>query len=113
MVVRTQNKGRSVTGLNVGANNVRRYFPRNVAAIELLLDHLEIECGLAPEFWEGEGEIHDRRLCAWLESKNCQGQPGQTPLCLAMIPSGKNSFRLRLIAERRHSGPRPAAANAA
>ena len=28
MVVRTQSKGREITGLQVGAHNVRRYFPK-------------------------------------------------------------------------------------
>ena len=28
MVVMTQSKGRGVTGLNVGTNNVQRYFPK-------------------------------------------------------------------------------------
>ena len=51
MVVKTQSKGRGVVGLHVGTNNVRRYFPKNVSSIELLLDHLQIECGLKPDFW--------------------------------------------------------------
>jgi hypothetical protein len=42
MVVKTQNRGRSVTGLNVGANNVQRYFPQNILIIELQLDYLQI-----------------------------------------------------------------------
>ena len=67
MVVRTQGKGRSVTGLNVGANNVRRYFPKNNLVIELQLDSLQIQCGLEPDFWQDQPDIHDPRLCAWLE----------------------------------------------
>jgi len=113
MVVKTQSKGRSVTGLNVGATNVRRYFPKHVVAVELQLDHLQIECGLNPDFWLGEGEIHDRRLCAWLESKSALGLPGQTSVPLAMIPSGKNSFRLQPISASGRAKPRPATANAA
>ena len=70
MVVKTQSKGRGLTGLHVGATNVRRYFPRDISVIELQLDHLQIQCGLGPEFWQDEPEIHDPRLCAWLESKN-------------------------------------------
>jgi hypothetical protein len=97
MLVKIQNKGSSVTGLNVGATNVRRYFPKQMSAIELLLDHLQIECGLKPEFWQGEGEIHDPRLCAWLELKNSAGLPSQTPVPLAMIPAGKNCFRLQIV----------------
>ena len=63
MVVKTQCKGREVTGLHVGAANARRYFPRNVSAIELQLDHLRIECGLPPEFWSSQPEI-TTRACA-------------------------------------------------
>ena len=47
MVVKTHSKGRGVTGLLVGVANVRRYFPRHVDVIELHLDHLQIQCGLA------------------------------------------------------------------
>ncbi len=97
MVVRTQSKGREFTGLHVGADNVRRYFPRGIAVIELQLDHLEIQCGLAPDFWEGQPEIRDPRLSAWLEAKNFRGKPGEAPVTLALIPSGKNSFRLHPI----------------
>lgn len=97
MVVRTQCKGRGVTGLHVGASNVERYFPRNVAVIELQLDHLQIQCGLGPEFWQDEPEIHDPRLCAWLESKNFHNRPDRTPVPLVMIPSGKNSFKLQPV----------------
>lgn len=95
MLVKIQNRGAFVTGLNVGASNVRRYFSKQTSAIELLLDHLQIECGLNPEFWQGDGEIHDPRLCAWLELKNSAGLPSRTPPPLDMIPVGKNCFRLR------------------
>lgn len=102
MMVKIQNRGSSVTGLNVGATNVRRYFPKQTSAIELLLDHLQIECGLKPEFWQGDGEIHDPRLCAWLELKNSAGLPSRTPAPLAMIPAGKNCFRLQPISMSGH-----------
>lgn len=93
MVVKTQCKGNTVTGLHVGTLNARRYFPRHVAAIELQLDHLRIECGLAPDFWQGLPEIHDRRLCAWLESKQFK-KACRTSIPMAMIPAGANSFKL-------------------
>jgi hypothetical protein len=96
MVVKTQSKGRGLTGLHVGALNVRRYFPRNISVIELELDHLQIQCGLDPEFWRDEPEIYDPRLCAWLESKNFHTRPDRTPVPLVMVPSGKNSFKLQL-----------------
>jgi hypothetical protein len=98
MMVKTQNSGRAVTGLHVGASNVRRYFPRHVAVIELHLDHLQIQCGLKPDFWHDQPEIHDPRLCAWLESKNFHARPDRTPIPLAMVPAGKNSFRIRPVA---------------
>lgn len=97
MVVKTQSKGRGVTGLHVGLNNALRYFPRGTSYIELQLDHLQIECGLSPDFWLGQPEIHDPRLCAWLESKNLTASAGKPPVPLALIPSGRNSFRLRPV----------------
>jgi hypothetical protein len=97
MVVKTQSKGRGVTGLHVGANNVRRYFPKHISSIELQLDHLQIECGLKPDFWQGEPEIFDPRLCAWLESRHLHTKPDRGPIPLAMIPEGKNCFRLQPV----------------
>jgi hypothetical protein len=97
MVVKTQSKGLEITGLHVGAYNVRRYFPKNMAVVELLLDHLQIHCGLNPGFWQDQPEIHDPRLCAWLESKRLHVRPDRNPIPLAMIPEGKNSFRLQAV----------------
>jgi len=94
MVVKSQCTGRRITGLYIGANNVRRYFSRKVASIDLQLDHLHIQCGLTPHFWKGRPEIHDPRLCDWLELKQMQGQGSRTSMALAMIPSGENSFIL-------------------
>jgi hypothetical protein len=96
MVVRTQSTGLEIIGLQVGANNVRRYFPKDAVVIELELDHLQIQCCLGPDFWQDQPEIHDPRLSAWLESKNFHERPSRSPVPLAMIPNGKNSFRLRL-----------------
>lgn len=97
MVVRTQCKGHGIIGLHVGENNVRRYFPKDVSSIELQLDHLQIQCGLQPSFWQGEPDIFDSRLCAWLESRHMHGQPNRMPIVLAMIPEGNHCFRLRPV----------------
>ena len=97
MVVKTHSKGRGLTGLHVGASNVRRYFPREISVIELELDHLQIQCGLGPAFWQDEPEIHDPRLCAWLESRHMHAKPDRASIPLAMIPEGNNSFRLRPV----------------
>jgi hypothetical protein len=103
MVVKTRSKGRSLTGLHVGAHNVQRYFPRNTAVIELQLDHLQIQCGLEPDFWQDQPEIHDPRLGAWLESKRLPEGPGREPIPLAMIPAGKNAFRLQTVRYNAHT----------
>jgi hypothetical protein len=103
MVVRTLSRGLTVTGLHVGINNVRRYFPKRITVIELHLDHLQIQCGLSPDFWNGEPEIRDLRLCAWLEAKNFRGNSNRTPLPMVMIPAGENSFRLQTISMTAHS----------
>jgi hypothetical protein len=113
MVVKTQSKGRSLTGLNVGISNVRRYFPRNVAVIELQLDHLQIQCGLSPDFWQDQPEIHDPRLCAWLEAKNFHATPDRTPIPMAMIPAGNNSFKLQPVSFHGQSRTRHATRSAA
>jgi hypothetical protein len=97
MVVKAQSKGRGLSGLHVGTDNVRRYFPKDASTIELQLDHLRIQCGLAPDFWQGQPEIHDPRLCAWLESKHMHGSRNRTPVPLALVPTGKNAFRLQPV----------------
>jgi hypothetical protein len=102
MVVKTQSKGLGITGLNVGASNVRRYFPKNISSIELQLDHLQIQCGLKPNFWQGEPEIFDPRLCAWLEARHMHAKLDRMPVPLAMIPEGKNSYRLQPVRLNRH-----------
>ena len=99
MVVKTQSKSHGVTGLHVGANNVRRYFPKHISVIELQLDHLQIQCDLLPGFWHGQPDIFDPRLCAWLESRHLHGKLGRYPVPLAMIPAGENSFRLQPVSE--------------
>ena len=115
MVVKTQSRGCEIIGLQVGANNVRRYFPKDVAVVELELDHLQIQCCLEPEFWLDQPEIQDPRLGAWLESKNLRERPSREPVPLAMIPNGKHSFRLRPIRlkDRRRNKPASDPFNAA
>ncbi len=105
MVVKTQRKAHGVTALHVGVNNVRRYFPKRVAVIELLLDHLQIQCGLEPGFWRGQPEINDPRLCAWLESKQKHGTGRLSSFPLAMVPEGNNSFRLQPVRPKAPAGP--------
>ncbi len=100
MMVKAQSRGRVIHGLYVGPSNVRRHFPRDTTAIELRLDHLRIECGLAPEFWKSQPEIHDPRLCAWLEAKQMNRDRDRTTVRLTMILEGENSFRIM-------SAPRP------
>jgi len=95
MVVISQVIGHRVTGLYVGANNVRRFFPRRMTQIEIQLDHLRIECGLGPAFWRDRPEIDDPRLCLWLESKQRNGN-GHAPPPMELTPSGNDSFILGL-----------------
>ncbi|SRR5579885_2915198 len=106
MIVEAQSKGPGISGLYVGAANVRRHFPRSVSAIELQLDHLRIQCGLKPEFWQGRPEIYDSRLCAWLEVRHMNKDRHRTKVRLAMIPEGGNSFRLETISIARRDRAR-------
>jgi hypothetical protein len=107
MVVKSQSKGHGTTALHVGAGNVRRYFPKDSSVIELQLDHLQIQCGLDPNFWQDRPEIHDPRLNAWLESKRTKGKSNQSSILLAMIPSGKNAFRLQPVSSSTQTAKRP------
>jgi hypothetical protein len=106
MVVKTQSKGRGVTGLNVGSSNVQRYFSRSVSYVELQLDHVQIQCDLSPDFWQDQPEIFDPRLCAWLESKHLNPVAGREPVPMDLIPAGKNAFRLRPALRDAHSKAR-------
>jgi len=103
MVVNTKRKARGVTGLHVGAGNVLRYFPKRVSEIELHLDHLQIQCALPPDFWNGNTDIHDHRLCSWLQSKNLQAGLNGRPVPLTMIPTGENSFCLQWVSTSAHT----------
>jgi hypothetical protein len=94
MVVKTQCEKRGHTGLYVGASNALRYFSRHLRAVELQLGDLHIGCELPPGFWQDQPEIHDPRLCAWLEFKILRGNQYRTPVPLTLTPSGKNSFRV-------------------
>ena len=100
MVVKTQLRGGEVTGLHVGARNVRRYFPKGVRVIELQLDHLQIQCGLTPDFWRGHPEICDPRLCEWLDFKVVHRMGEEKQVKLAMTPAGKSVFRLRSVVQK-------------
>jgi hypothetical protein len=108
MLVTSQCCGNRVTGLYVGTQNAQRYFPKNVLTIELQLDHLRIECGLPPLFWEGQPEIHDPRLCLWLESKHLQRKESRMPMPLDMTPAGEHSFTLGPAKQEIPSKPRRA-----
>lgn len=97
MVVRTECKGRKVTGIYIGVRNARRNFPRRAAAVEFELGDLRIGCQLNPEFWRGQPRICDSRLCEWLEFKLYHERKHITPLPLALVQSGRNAFRLRPV----------------
>lgn len=108
MVVTTQSKGRGVIALNIGASNVRRYFPKHIAVIELQLDHLRIQCGLRPDFWQGQPEISDPRLCAWLESRHMHKTASRAPIPLDLVPSGENAYTLQPVPAGLHARARVA-----
>jgi hypothetical protein len=104
MMVKTQSKGRGLTGLHVGAANVKRYFPKHISVIELQIDHLQIQCDLTPDFWLEQPDIFDPRLCAWLEAKNFHRRPNRLPVPLALIPSGDNTFKLQPVSVNSRPG---------
>jgi len=94
MLVKPQCIGHRITGIFIGASNVRRYFPRHLVSIELEIDHLRIRCGLHPDFWQDDPEIRDPRLSDWLELKQFRTVGKKNSVTLSMIPSGEDSFVL-------------------
>ncbi len=96
-MVKAQYRGNRAVGLYVGTDNARRYFPKRARLVELQLDHLRILCGLTSHFWQDMPEIQDSRLSLWLETKLEQADRIQTEIPLTLIPSGRNSFRLRAM----------------
>ncbi|MFZ0393275.1 MAG: hypothetical protein WCF17_14220 [Terracidiphilus sp.] len=98
MVVKTRQNGQEVTGLRVGAANVRRYFPKAVSRVMLRLGDLEIDCQLSPEFWHGKPEIADPRLCEWLQFRRSHQRADRKPITLAMEIAGGDSYTLQAIA---------------
>lgn len=98
MMVRTECKGRKVTGLFIGARNVRKTFPKTLAAVEFELGHLRIDCELGPGFWRDQPKISDSRLCEWLEFKLYRDRRYITPLPVMLAQSGRNIFKLRPVA---------------
>jgi hypothetical protein len=102
MMVKTQVKGSETIGLRVGATNVRRYFPRDIGFVEFQLDHVQIRCGLTPEFWRGRPEIRDPRLCKWLDFKILHHMRNRSAVKLAMTPSGDNTYTLRSAESEAH-----------
>jgi hypothetical protein len=96
MVVTTQDNGREVLGLRIGTSNVRRYFPKRMDVVELLLGDLRIQCDLPPNFWNGRPEIRDPRLGAWLKYKVSR-ESSRKPVALAMEHTGANAFSLHSV----------------
>jgi hypothetical protein len=97
MMVRTECKGRKVTGIYIGPQNVRRNFSRQAVAIEFELGHLRIGCKLDEGFWRDQPRICDSRLCEWLEFKLYRERKHMTPLPLMLLQSGRDAFKLRPV----------------
>ncbi len=95
MVVKTRNNGREITGLYIGAENARRFFPRSLSTVDLKLGELQIQCSLPPHFWQEDPEIRDARLCGWLACKVAHARTSRTPVFLTMVPCGTNSFMVQ------------------
>lgn len=105
MIVKMQDTGRGVTGLRIGARNVKRYFTKSVPTVDLDLDHVQIQCELRQDFWADQPQIADPRLCAWLTAKNSGWKADGRRVVLLMEPSGTNSFRLQAMRSRRAVKP--------
>jgi hypothetical protein len=102
MIVRTQNRGHSITGLRIGISDARRYFPGGTMAIDLELDDIRIRCDLSASFWRGKPEISDPRLCAWLEAKFLGRNLPSAPVPIEMVRTG-DCYQLHLLPAQQHA----------
>lgn len=100
MVVRTRSRNGRMIGLDVGAANARRHFPKSASRVSLELGHLHIDCALTPDFWEDRAEICDARLADWLESNHLRPRTNPSPVFLIMTRIGESSFALRPAVQR-------------
>lgn len=97
MLVKVQQKSPHLTGLNIGVENVKRYFPNRNGSIDLHLGHVQIRCELKPAFWKNEPQIFDPRLSAWLKAKNLCKSCNGAAVVLALVPADNHSFRLQTV----------------
>ena len=95
MLVKTHRDGPNRTGLDIGDDNVRRFFRKRPKSIELRLDDLYIQCALAPDFWRGRALIHDPRLSEWLQFKAGRDHGARDAMLLTMSPAGPGSFTIK------------------
>ena len=102
MIVRMQNKGRSVTGIRIETSDARRYFPGKTRTIDLELDDLRIRCDLKASFWRDKPEISDPRLCAWLEAKFLGQKLPPSPVPVEMVRTG-DCYQLHLLPAQQHA----------
>jgi hypothetical protein len=102
MIVRMQNKGRSITGIRIAKADARRYFPDGTKAIDLELDHLRIRCDLNDSFWRGCPEISDSRLGAWLEAKSFGNELASSRVSVQLERTG-DCYRLHLLSTEQHA----------
>lgn len=113
MIVKMQERGQGITGLRIGARNVRRYFTKSVSTVDLDLESVQIRCELGEGFWQDQPEILDPRLCSWLTAKSAKSKVNGDDVVVLMVPAGRNSFRLQTKQSRRagnHDGPYDSAA---
>lgn len=103
MLVKMQSDGHDHTGLHIGAANARRYFREGAQTIDLTLDHLQIQCRLSPDFWQGHAEIHDPRLSEWLKFKAGCDHDARAQMELIMVRSGIDTFVLKAKPKKRPS----------
>ena len=95
MVVTAQCRNAVSPVLCIGRENVRRYFPERVDAIELLVGGLHIRCPLADSFWRDRPELHDPRLQDWINFSVYHKSVCKGPVQLELVPLGQNAFQLR------------------
>lgn len=95
MVVTTRWNGTGSPELEVGRENVSRYFPKRIPGVELQVGGLRIRCKLSDSFWRDRPVLRDARLSDWIRFAIFHKKRGGDPVLLEMIPLGEELFHLR------------------
>lgn len=93
MIVKMQDRGRSVINLHISARNVQRCFRKNVSNVRFELDSVQIQFDRGRDLGQSQAEVVDPGLCAWLAAEKAKLRTNGDTTILYMLPVGEKLLR--------------------